>query len=1326
MSETIEINVELLDEIIIGRVDPQIYAFTTETVPNYLKVGDTYRPLEVRLNEWRKYFPDLKKRFEAIAKVDEDTFFRDYSIHHFLLNDKNRLRLAPNDIKNISYYSKEFFKDATKNDLEDAIIDIENCYVKNETKYQFYKFKKSHIPITHKYLRTADYDPRPNQKATIEKFKEAICKEPPRTNLLMYAVMRFGKSFTSMCCAVEMDAKFVVVVSAKADVKSEWKKTVESHVKFDRYCFLDSKSLAQSSTVISDKFAENKKIVLFLTLQDLQGDDIKSKHKEVFDNQIDLLLIDESHFGARASEYGKVLKKSGLNKAEIKNEQKQDDNTFDDLEELDDTIKELNAKIRIHLSGTPYRILMDSEFTDDDIIAFYQFTDIAEDQEAWEIENLNEDEPQDEWDNPYYGFPKMIRFAFNPNKSSQDKMKEMQKRGIAYAFSELFRPQSIKKDTEENLHKKFKYEDEIIDLLKVIDGSQEDKELFSFLDYDKIKDGQMCKHLVCVLPYRASCDALEELISSNEFKNLNDYEIINISGVEDERSYKKIETVQDKIKKCEDNNKKTITLTVNKMLTGSTVPQWDTMLYFKDTASPQEYDQAIFRLQNQYIKMYKDSNGDEVKYNMKPQTLLVDFNPNRMFVMQEQKSQIYNVNKDANGNSNLEERIKKELNISPIIVLNKNKMVQIAPSDILDAVRKYSSSRSVFDEATTIAIDYSLLDIDAIKAAIEKQGKIGSRQGLEIQATEDEGTDMEVEDASSDDSEITPTDSDDNASTGEEENIEDYKGQFAMYYARILFFAFLTDSQIKSMQELIYSIDGNDNNIRILSNLSLDIEVLKLFQEYVNPFILRELDYKIQNINSLANDTSLKPKDKASNALKKFNRLSDSEIVTPENVADMIVNTLPLSAFENLKKFIDIAAKQGEFVYAVYKKHGKDIANNFYSIPTSKIAYEFTRKVYKLLELNIDNIEKNYTSYDLIKENEYILNEEIKINGEIMKFDTVIGNPPYQQSDGGAQASAKPIYNKFVNKAKQLSPSCISMIMPTRWYAGGKGLDEFRDKMLNDNHIAQLHDFLKPDLIFPNINLRGGVCYFLWDKNYDVNNKPTNIYTYKDNLTPKIYSRKLKTEGSDILIRHSLAVEIINKIKSFLEFKSFEKHISARKPFGLEANVIKDTKLLKTSKRGLKSPIVCFAKGKKEGYINKNKITKNTEWIDKYKVFTPRANNIGTELNDDNLNTFIGEPNTICTESYIVVGVDLNLDAVSASNLCKYFKTKFARFQHSVGKASQDATSKTYKFVPLQDFTQESDINWSTSVEEINKQLYEKYSLEDEEIQFIETMIKAM
>ncbi|MCD8291192.1 MAG: DEAD/DEAH box helicase family protein, partial [Prevotella sp.] len=613
-------NIQILDNLIVGRVDPQIYAFSTQTIPNYLKVGDTYRPVEIRLDEWRKFFPNLEKVFSEIAKVDDSVYFRDYEVHHFLVNDVGRERLTP-DIFPDRPYSQEFFKEATVKDIKDAIDDIHYSYEKGISKYHFYR---DGTPVVFHYNHEEDYPPRPNQAATIEKFKAAY--KNCRHNLLMYAVMRFGKSFTSMCCAVEMDARLVIVVSGKADVKDEWKKTVEGHKKFVDYEYLIGEDLLRDNNILSNTLKE-KRAVLFLTLQDLSGDKIKKKHQEIFENKIDLLIIDETHFGARAKEYGKVLteNKVFMSERQAARELFDSDNSLD---EVDKMTKTLNAKMRIHLSGTPYRILMGSEFSKEDIIAFYQFSDIVKDQEEYDKEHLL-DVDYKEWDNPYYGFPQMIRFAFNPNKSSIGKMESMRKKGITYAFSALFKPCSIDKDnSHDKKHCFFENEKEIMDLLMVIDGTKEDTNVLGFLDYDKIREGKLCRHIVCVLPYCASCDALENLINKNAdtFKNLREYTVINISGWEN-TAYKTIESVKNKIKQLESNNKKSLTLTVNKMLTGCTVPEWDTMIFLKDTASPQEYDQAIFRLQNQYIKRYTDDKGNIIKYNMKPQTLLVDFDP---------------------------------------------------------------------------------------------------------------------------------------------------------------------------------------------------------------------------------------------------------------------------------------------------------------------------------------------------------------------------------------------------------------------------------------------------------------------------------------------------------------------------------------------------------------------------------------------------------------------------------------------------------------------------------------------------------------------------
>lgn len=1317
MANNNQLDIQLLENLIIGRVEPHIYAFTTETVPNYLKVGDTYRPIEQRLNEWRKHFPELEKKFQKVAKVDEETFFRDFAVHKFLESEIHKTRLLPDSLESIPYYSNEFFKDTEVEELDDAIADIQETYENNDTKYQFYKFEDSHIPIVHTYKRTESYNPRPNQDETIKRFKEAIKKG--RTNLLMYAVMRFGKSFTSMCCAVAMDAKIVLIVSAKADVREEWKKTVESHVKFDGFNFLDSNSLLESETIIKDKLEANEKVALFLTLQDLQGDDIKTKHKEVFENQIDLLLIDETHFGARALEYGKVLKEL-KSKKELKSETKLNDASLDNL---DETTKTINSKIRIHLSGTPYRILMNSEFTTDDIIAFYQFTNIADDQQNWDNEYLTKDDTK-EWENPYYGFPQMIRFAFNPNESSRQKMEELKKLGVTYTFSELFRPKSILKDTETELHKKFVHEQEIIDLLNVIDGTKNDDNLLSFLDYDKLKEGKMCRHIVCVLPYRASCDAFESLIKSNEFKNLSSYEVINISGVENEKIFKDTQSVKSKIEKCESENKKTITLTVNRMLTGSTVPQWDTMLYLKDTASPQEYDQAIFRLQSQFIKTYKEPNGDSVKYNMKPQTLLVDFNPNRMFQMQEHKSQIYNVNVESNGNSRLGERIEKELQVSPIIVINNKKMVQVEPTDILNAVRQYSSERSVLDEATSISIDYSLLSIEEIKAVIDRQGKIGSRQGIEIKPSEGEGDDLYTGDKP--DGDDTPGKEDKEPETSKEDKV-DYKGKFAMYYARILFFSFLTNSKVKSLEEIIEAINDVQDNLRIASNLSLETVILSLFQQHINPFVLSELDYKIQNINSLANDTTISPIERASNAMKKFSRLSDSEIVTPEIVTDKIIQTIPEDTISDSTLLLDIASKQGEFVYSVYKKFGKKVANNFYSIPTSKIAYEFTRKVYSLLELNIENIESNYTSYDLIEENDLIEDEKIKINNNDMKFNAIVGNPPYQQtiSDNSKNKSlSRQIFPDFIKICVGLNPNYLSLVTPSRWFTGDaqdKSFLRLREFFQENNHIQSIVNIPISNSVFPAVEISGGINYFVYNPNHNGDIEFTEYYDEENSQT---FTRPLFEEGLDIILSSGFSHNIISKVKNE-GFESITALTKGRNAFGIlgkNANEISSS----TYQNGYYE-LRC--KHEEIRYVDSELITKNKEIADKWKIFISKSNGAAGLLTDNKEvsilgKPYLGKPKSACTDSLIPIG---NFETeFEAKALESYIKTKFLRYMVGILKTSQNILQNVYQFVPIQDFTPESDIDWTKSIEEIDKQLYEKYKLNNEEANFIEEIIKPM
>ncbi|MDD6928158.1 MAG: Eco57I restriction-modification methylase domain-containing protein [Bacteroidales bacterium] len=1299
---------ELIDALIIGRVEPYIYAFSTESVPNYLKVGDTYRPVLQRLDEWRRHFPNLRSRYSAVAKVDEETYFRDFAVHRYLEHQLQRSRLRPSDLSEGLYYSREFFREATEEDLRQAMADIEQSYERGEGRYNFFKFEESRIPVKQTYKRTESFEPRPNQQETIERFKKAISQG--RSNLLMYAVMRFGKSFTSLCCAVEMQAKLVLVVSAKADVREEWKRSVESHVKFAEYSFLNKDKLMESETALEETLATGRAVV-FLTLQDLMGREIKQRHHALFDREIDLLLIDETHYGARAAEYGRVLK---LNKRELKQETRDLDSAeqYEDCTEL----KQLRSRVRIHLSGTPYRILMGSEFEAEDIIAFYQFSDIVEEQAEWDREHILSDEVK-EWDNPYYGFPQMVRFAFLPNESSLRVMETLRADGYEMGLSELFRPRSILRDNKEGRHRLFVHEDEILEFLQAIDGVQEDTHLLPFLDLEQIKRGQMCRHLVFVLPYRASCDAMEQLLTEHKelFRNLSDYTIVNIAGVDDPKRYRSTEDVKAQIADCERKGEKSITLTVNRMLTGSTIPEWDTMLYLKDCASPQEYDQAIFRLQNQYIRTLTTEGGSErVKYNMKPQTLLVDFDPQRMFRLQEQRAQIYNVNTDQAGNKKLQERIETELRHSPIVTIGAEGLQRVEASDIMDAVRSYSAERSVMDEATEIPIDYTLLADERMRSVISQLNPIDASKGIEIQAVTGEESELELE------THDTPkgggATSTQPAPSAETDEGRLLGKQLATYYAQILFYAFLTETLVSSLEELIASIGQCADNKRIARNVGLQASILQIIQTESNPFVLRALDYKIANVNTLMSDTSLTPSERVAVAMKKFGRLSSSEIVTPQAVALEMIDALDKGVITQDTRILDIASKQGEFTRALVSRFGLAVGRNVYALPTSTVSYEFTLKVYRLLGLDTDHVISDFTTYDLIDPNK---KDQLMEQLKEMNLNFTIGNPPYQLTTKGT--SDEQIYPHFIDLGTQIVRR-TTLITPARYlFNAGKTPKEWNQKILNDPHFKVILYKANSTEVFPNVDIKGGVAVIYHDQKTEFGE--IGFYTTHDELRG-IKERVMKTQPGAFLD------EIIYPQNKFDLDKLLADHPQLKKDIGsggrerrLTTSIFSLTELFSEKPVDGGVEINGWEDGKRCIRYIERKYIEDHPNLEKYKVFVPKSNGSGS-IGEVPSTPLIGEPLIGGTQTFLSIGA---FDSRSEAEAClKYIKTKFARTMLGILKATQHNPKDTWRLVPLQDFTAGSDIDWSQSVAEIDRQLYKKYALTPDEIAFIEEKVSPM
>lgn len=325
-----------------------------------------------------------------------------------------------------------------------------------------------------------------------------------------------------------------------------------------------------------------------------------------------------------------------------------------------------------------------------------------------------------------------------------------------------------------------------------------------------------------------------------------------------------------------------------------------------------------------------------------------------------------------------------------------------------------------------------------------------------------------------------------------------------------------------------------------------------------------------------------------------------------------------------------------------------------------------------------------------------------------MHFDIVIGNPPYQLSDGGFGKSAAPIYHEFVEQAKALDPRYLTMIIPSRWFSGGKGLDDFRDAMLNDDRLRSITDYLNASDVFAGIGLKGGVCYFLWNRD---NRGECTVTTHFKDHAPSVATRPLLETGADTFIRFNQGVTILRKVLSTEPDPDFASLVSARKPFGLT------TTFQGKSKPSGDDSVLVYQNGG-TGYVGRDEVQSGTEWIDAWKIFVsyaaPGTGNRDTYPHRIISTPFIGQPGEISTETYLAIGPFETRTEVDSA--LSYLKCRFTRFLILLHKASQHVTKKVYSFVPKQSW----DRTWT------DEELYAKYGLTDEEIAFIESIVRPM
>lgn len=468
------------------------------------------------------------------------------------------------------------------------------------------------------------------------------------------------------------------------------------------------------------------------------------------------------------------------------------------------------------------------------------------------------------------------------------------------------------------------------------------------------------------------------------------------------------------------------------------------------------------------------------------------------------------------------------------------------------------------------------------------------------------------------------------------------------------------------------------------------------------------------------------------------------------------------TVFASDSKILEINSKTGLYplyvAYSLYRQRKKDfeatggliddpdnysveeelviwddiLANNVHVICNTPMARRITERTllgFRKLNMREGNERLNIKSEQLIRrateDREALISDLLaegfwrgdKRNKKIMKFGAVVGNPPYQVMDGGGTgSSATPVYNKFVELAQNLSPKYVSMIIPAKWYTGGKGLDDFRASMLNDKQLSCLYDVEDSRECFPTVDIAGGICYFLWQKG---NNSKCSVI----NIVKGERTRSLRyLNEHDTFIRNQQVLNIINKVKSQTSIGFLCQKVYSRKPFGI-----------RSFQHGFPAkPGRDIALFGSDGitYLEEKDVPQNKQLIPKWKVIMSKASAEHAGQTDANGRKRVVSrlevlpPNTICTESYLLL--DVFESEMEAENMKKYIRTQFVRFLLASILITQNIVRDKFAFVPLQDFTSSSDINWSASVADIDQQLYRKYGLSADEIAFIEKMIKPM
>ena len=1164
---------------------------------------------------------------------------------------------------------------------------------------------------------------RPEQNMAIDR---TIARFKRGNQMLWNAKMRFGKTLSALEVVLEMEMQRTIILTHRPVVDEGWFEDFQK-IFFDQPDYhYGSRTKGESFQKLEQLARQGDSYVYFASMQDLRGAETVGgkfdKNADVFAAPWDMLIVDEAHEGTKTDIGQSVI----------------------------DTLVKKHTKV-LRLSGTPFNLLDD--YNEEEIFTW----DYVMEQRAkaeWDLTHMGDP-------NPYESLPAINIYTYDLGSLLSSEYCDDEK---AFNFREFFRT----RDDGTFCHDR--------DVDRFLGLMCKEGNLYPYSN-DEFR--QMFRHTLWVLPGVAAARTLSEKLRRHPV--FGNFQVVNVAGNgdEDEENEEALKMVNKAIGP-DPSETYTITLTCGRLTTGVSVKPWTAVFMMSGSfsTSAASYMQTIFRVQTPFT-----CHGQ-----MKTNCYAFDFAPDRTLRVLAKVAKVSA--KAGKSTDEDRKILGDFLNFCPIISIEgsqmkpydvKSMMAQLKRAQIEKVVQNGFEDGALYNDELLKLTDVELQDFKDLK------GKIGTTKAMaktaDIDVNNQGFTNEEYEEKERLEKkkkrELTPEEK----ARLEELKQKNNQRQNAISILRgisIRMPLLIYGAELKNEEDEITI----DNFTQIVDAASwtefmpkgVTKDVFRKFKKYYEADIFREAGKRIRSMARAADNLTVEERiERIATIFNTFRNPDKETVLTPWRVVNMHLGDclggycfyderyermleLPRhidngkvtrDVFSPDSRVLEINSKSGLYplfvAYNIYRRRMEEarekygdinrafaqslwdttVEQNIFVICKTPMARSITRRTLVGFRPTRVNAQYYKDLIDVIKNNPATFVNEVRDGRRFWKandkdhmtFNAIVGNPPYQVMDGGgAGTSAITIYHHFINISKAIHPKYISLIVPARWYAGGKGLDEFRNTMLSDKRLEKIIDYPNPKDCFPTANISGGVCCFLWNRQYSNKCHFTNIVNHE------IFAEERELNEFEVFVRYNKALSIIRKIVDVTS-NYISNIVAARNLYNLDSSVRgfsdkeQETDIKVYTSRGV-------------GYIQLESITSGLSSIDSYKLFMGKvlSGHIGETDEKGQVKViasiFIGSAYEVCTDSYLVIGpFRIKKEAVNAE---RYFKTKFLRFLLLQSLVSMNISRNNFRFVPLQDFTSNSDIDWSRSIGEIDAQLYEKYGLERDEIDFIERMIKPM